>query len=436
MKKSAIVISFLILGIFFALPVSASAETKAGIKPGSFFYFFDIAFEKVGLFFTFNPENKAKKALEYADERLAEIQAIEEEKNPDAIKTAITNYESNVALATEKSKEVKDKGQAENLLTLIADNNSKNQEVLAEILNKVPDEAKEAITKAIEVSKKGQEEAMKQVAELKGEVEQLKQEVAELKAKSEAETAKAETERLSAEARERAAAELEKQKAEKVKTEAKAIQDEAERQRLQAENAALKAANEAAANTQKQAEINKSIYCNGKYWSQCPVEQEFVCPSSGNAYCSKQSSSSDLNRAANNKAGLINLQNMDIAEQKKLLENSTNEVARTNNILNQLTGFSGQITDVVRNLTIAHRNLFMGYQKVDASMIQYGENLRRKIENIDVAGFTDEKSVAELKDQINNNISQTSQEIYERQASKATYDDSIRSYISILNLTF
>jgi len=120
----------LILIILFASPVSASANTKAGIKPGSFFYFFDTAFEKIGLFFTFNPEKKTEKALEYANERLAEVQAIEEGENPDAIKTAIANYENNVALATEKSKEVKDKGQAENLLNLIAGNASRNQEVL------------------------------------------------------------------------------------------------------------------------------------------------------------------------------------------------------------------------------------------------------------------------------------------------------------------
>jgi len=56
------------------------------------------------------------------------------------------------------------------------------------VLDKVPDEAKEAILKAIEISKKGQEEAIKQIAELKSEVEKLKKEVEELKAKNEAQT--------------------------------------------------------------------------------------------------------------------------------------------------------------------------------------------------------------------------------------------------------
>ena len=126
------------------------------------------------MFFTFSPEKKAQKALEYADERLAEIEAIAEEKNLDAVKTAIANYESNITLATEKSKEVKDKGQAESLLTSIAGNTSRNQEVLSAILIKVPEEAKEAIARAIEASRKNQEEVTKKITKIKIEIEDLK----------------------------------------------------------------------------------------------------------------------------------------------------------------------------------------------------------------------------------------------------------------------
>src|SRR3990167_1895062 len=109
MKKLTILLIPFVL-FAFIMPTQASAATNAGVKPGSFFYFFDTAFENVGLFFTFNSEGKAKKALEYADERLAEIEAVAGENDSGVVKTAITNYESNIALATEKSKEVKDKG--------------------------------------------------------------------------------------------------------------------------------------------------------------------------------------------------------------------------------------------------------------------------------------------------------------------------------------
>src|SRR3989344_3668334 len=107
--KKLTALSILFVSLAFVVPMQASAATSAGVKPGSFFYFFDTAFENIDLFFTSNPEKKAQKALGYADERLAEIEAVAEDKNPDAVKTAIANYESNVALATEKVKKVKKK---------------------------------------------------------------------------------------------------------------------------------------------------------------------------------------------------------------------------------------------------------------------------------------------------------------------------------------
>ena len=177
---------FKLLGAFIlftavAMPVSALAQTEAVAKPGIFFYLVDTTFEKVGLFFTFNSEKKARKALVYADKRLAEIEAIDETGKPDVLKSLIANYENNIALAVKKSKDITDKEKAEELFTSIAENTSKNQEVLSAVLIKVPEEAKEAIAQAIEASKKNQEEALQQIAELKKEVSELKEEVQKLK---------------------------------------------------------------------------------------------------------------------------------------------------------------------------------------------------------------------------------------------------------------
>src|SRR3989344_5428257 len=181
--KTFLIALALISAVVLVSPASASAATNAGVKPGSFWYGFDLAFEKINLFFTLNSEGKARKALGYADERLAEAEAVAESDNTDAVKTAITNYESNIAFAAEKSKDVSEKEKTEALLILIADNTSKHQEILADVLTKVPNETKESIMKAIEASKRGQEEAIKQIAELKGGVDKLKKEVAELKVK-------------------------------------------------------------------------------------------------------------------------------------------------------------------------------------------------------------------------------------------------------------
>ncbi|MCX6813478.1 MAG: trypsin-like peptidase domain-containing protein [Candidatus Azambacteria bacterium] len=180
----------LVLVVIFISPISASAATSAGVKPRSFWYGFDIAFEKINLFFTFSPEKKAQKALEYADERLAEAEAVANEKNTDAVKTAVAGYESNIASAAEESKQVKDKIKTEELLNSIADNTSKHQEILAEVYNKVPDEAKSAIEKAIEISTKNHENALKEIQGLKKTVEELQKDIESLKQQGQSDQSK------------------------------------------------------------------------------------------------------------------------------------------------------------------------------------------------------------------------------------------------------
>lgn len=185
MKKLLTTLSILLISLVFIVPIQASAATSAGVKPGSFFYFFDTAFENIGLFFTLNPEKKAQKALEHADERLAEAEESAVENNPKAVEKAMTGYKEEISFATEKSKGLKDEKRADELLNIVSENTAKHQEILEGVLEKVPEKAKQAILNAIEVSKKGQEEAVRQIAELRGEVERLRQGIAELKAKGE-----------------------------------------------------------------------------------------------------------------------------------------------------------------------------------------------------------------------------------------------------------
>lgn len=75
MKKSLRIVFILFISLAFALPVFASAEIAAGIKPDSIFYSLDLLGEKISLFFTRDPYEKAKKSILFADERIAEIKA-------------------------------------------------------------------------------------------------------------------------------------------------------------------------------------------------------------------------------------------------------------------------------------------------------------------------------------------------------------------------
>jgi len=181
MKKLLVALLLPILFVAVA-PVSTSAQTNTGPTPGTFWYGIATTFENVNLFFTFNSEKKAEKALGYAERRLAQAKTAAESENSKAVETALADYEAKIALASESSRKIRDNERAEKLFTSIADNTSKHQETLSEILERVPEEARAAISRAIEASKRGQEEATRQIVELKGELEQLRQELAELKA--------------------------------------------------------------------------------------------------------------------------------------------------------------------------------------------------------------------------------------------------------------
>lgn len=182
MKKTLSVLTILLLVLIAIPPTFASRTPRSpGVKPDSFFYFFDTALEKVNLFFTFSPEKKVTKALLYAEERLAEMEAISHKNEPKAIARAMAGYRASISLATEKSKMVKDEARAENLFTAIIDGTSQHQDILVEIHNRVSEQAKIYIEKAIEVSIKSQEEASKGIQGLKRTVEELQKDIELLK---------------------------------------------------------------------------------------------------------------------------------------------------------------------------------------------------------------------------------------------------------------
>ncbi len=326
MKKFTIIALVSILLVVFVIPISASAATNPGIKPGSFFYFFDITFEKIGLFFTFSPEKKVRKALEYANERLAEAEAVAKNNDADATKTAITKYESNIAFAAEKSKDVLEKGKAQVLLASIADNISKNQKILADLLNKAPDGAEEVVTKAIEVSKKEQEEITKQIAELKGEVGQLKKEVEVLKVVP----------------------------------------------------------------SPKNAVPSSGISCNGKYWTSCPTGQKFYCPLSGDATCVIENtgiSQQNLNLTTNIKVQTISLLTRIISDLRTLDSEQTSEIARISGILNSLVNGNDSASDLLRKLSILRRDRLVTGQGALRLYISNVEDIQQKMEAKEATSF-------------------------------------------------
>ena len=168
MKKITIVllISILAITIFSAGIAYAQNEElpDPGITPDSPLYVFDNWGKKLGMLFTFGSEAKTKKAIAYAEERLAEAQAMAIKNRIREEERATLGYGEFLAIATEKMEETRNEGISNNMSELVALATSKHLAVLDRISDEVPDEAKEAISRAREASMNGQQNALRILA--------------------------------------------------------------------------------------------------------------------------------------------------------------------------------------------------------------------------------------------------------------------------------
>lgn len=153
----------LVISLLFSGTAYAQEEElpDPGITPDSPFYFLDNWGKKIGLFFAFGPEAKARKALEYAEERLAEAQVMAAKNRIREIKRAASSYDEFAALVTEKLEEVRQQGVSDNVSEIVALATAKHLSVLDRVKDMVPEEAKEAIARAREASLNGQQNALR-----------------------------------------------------------------------------------------------------------------------------------------------------------------------------------------------------------------------------------------------------------------------------------
>ncbi len=105
MKKLGILSLVFALVMVFTIPTgvfAAEADTlsEPGTTPDSPFYFADKWGKQISLMFTFKAENKVQKALRYAEEKLAEVEAMAEQNKVPAMERAANEYRNCLAIAT------------------------------------------------------------------------------------------------------------------------------------------------------------------------------------------------------------------------------------------------------------------------------------------------------------------------------------------------
>jgi len=160
-----IVISLLFSGTAYAQVDEELQLPSPGITPDSPFYFADIWGKKIGLFLAFGAEAKARKALEYTEERLAEAQVMAAKDKSRAVGVATNGYDEYVAIVIEKTEEARVKGvDISDISEITALATSNHLLVWDGVEDIVPEEAKEAIARARGVSINGQGNALRLLA--------------------------------------------------------------------------------------------------------------------------------------------------------------------------------------------------------------------------------------------------------------------------------
>lgn len=164
MKKTFFV-PLLALVLFAGIAqAQTNKQPQAGLVPGNLFYILDVMSEGVGNFFTFSDVSKAERYLNQATERLAEARELAANGKLDRAVATTNKYEKKLAMAIEKAEKAKaDGNDTDAVLQKIADATSKHGTVLAEVLAKVPEQAKKAIQNAMMKSQKGHDTALEAV---------------------------------------------------------------------------------------------------------------------------------------------------------------------------------------------------------------------------------------------------------------------------------
>lgn len=154
--------SFLFSGTAYA---KDEALPDPGMTPDSPFYFLDTWGKNIGMSLAFGPEAKARKALQYAEERLAEARAMATDNRVREMTRAANDYDGFMAMVATRAEEARRLGASDNISERVALATAKHLSVLDRIKDQVPDQAKEAIVRAREASMNGQINALRALAE-------------------------------------------------------------------------------------------------------------------------------------------------------------------------------------------------------------------------------------------------------------------------------
>jgi len=146
----------------------AKIDYAPRLLPTSPFYFLKQIKERLELTFARTPEAKVAKRLEFANRRVAELKRVAVKK-PQLGEKLARRYEEELKEVEEEARQLKET-ERQGLLKHISQVVLKHQNILSQVLEKVPQEAKEGIKKALESSLQGYQRVLELMPGIKEEL--------------------------------------------------------------------------------------------------------------------------------------------------------------------------------------------------------------------------------------------------------------------------
>jgi hypothetical protein len=140
-----------------------------GITPDSPFYFVDIIGKHIDMFFTFGADVKAMKALDFAEERLAEARAMAAKNRLREMERAAGDYDKYMNMCSERMREVNQQSVSEIISERIALSAGRHLDILDSVIDETPEADVETLRRARLTSQDGQVNALRLLGEIKPE---------------------------------------------------------------------------------------------------------------------------------------------------------------------------------------------------------------------------------------------------------------------------
>jgi hypothetical protein len=157
-KRFSTSMTSVILAIVLVLSAlgAGTAYAAQDSLPGDTLYSIKLATEQAGMMLLRDDAARAERALSFADKRVGEMEALAEKGRPQDLDLAVEKYGYALNMTLAMIERAGDRGLATgNITALVAEATARHLLILDEVWDIVPDEAKEAVTHARNVSEAG-----------------------------------------------------------------------------------------------------------------------------------------------------------------------------------------------------------------------------------------------------------------------------------------